>query len=525
MMTNRKTLSLDALLALREQARAAGRTVVHCHGCFDIVHPGHIAHLQFARSLGDVLVVSVSADGQVNKGADRPLIPQELRAGSLGALECVDAVHVNADPTAVGLLGVLQPDVYVKGREYEKSADPRFLAERDVVARHGGRVVFSSGEVVYSSTALIGRIKSNDQQSEARFNDEKVSRFRDRYALGEADLHRLLAAARGRKVVVVGDYMVDRYHFCLATGVAGEAPMLSLRAMQGRDYDGAAGVIALHLAGLGAAATLVTCSADDELAAAANLRMRAGGVDVQAVPARRSTICKHRYLVDQTKMFKVDDGAPLPADSRVDEQLAERLLAAADGADAVVFADFGYGTITAGLLDRVLPELRRRVPVLSADVSGRQSNLTRFRNFDLLCPTEREVREIQHDFASGLGAVVWNLLEQTQARQAMITLGKQGLVTFDRTGLPEGGRLRSEHLPALTHDCVDALGAGDALLAAATLTLAAGGSLQAAAFVGSLAAAIEVQQVGNEPVTAEQVLDQIRGSAVDAGLGPARLAS
>src|SRR5688500_10226179 len=101
MMTNRKTLSLDALLALREKARKSGQTVVHCHGCFDIVHPGHIAHLQFARSLGDLLIVSVSADSQVNKGADRPLIPQELRAGSLAALECVDAVHVNADPTAV----------------------------------------------------------------------------------------------------------------------------------------------------------------------------------------------------------------------------------------------------------------------------------------------------------------------------------------------------------------------------------------------------------------------------------------
>lgn len=522
MMTNRKTLSLEALLAVREQARAAGRTVVHCHGCFDIVHPGHIAHLQFARSLGDVLVVSVSADSQVNKGADRPLIPQELRAGSLAALECVDAVHVNADPMAVGLLGRLRPDVYVKGREYEASGDPRFLAERDAVTTHGGRVVFSSGEVVYSSTALVGRIKANDPRSEDRFNDEKVTRFRDRYGLGQADLHRLLAAGRGRRVVVVGDYMVDRYHFCHATGVAGEAPMMSLRAMQQKDYDGAAGVIALHLAGLGASPTLVTCSADDDLAAAAESRLRAAGASVRAVPARRSTICKHRYLADQTKLFKVDDGAPLPADSRVDERLADELLAAADGADAVIFADFGYGTITGGLLDRVLPDLRRTVPVLSADVSGRQSNLTRFRDFDLLCPTEREVREIQHDFASGLGAVVWNLLKQTRARQAIITLGKQGLVTFDRDGLPAGARLRSEHLPTLTHDCVDALGAGDALLAAATLTLAAGGSLQAAAFVGSLAAAIEVRQIGNEPVTANQILDHV-GRQVTANV--ARLAS
>jgi len=507
MITNRKTLSLDALLALRDQARRKGLTVVHCHGCFDIVHPGHIAHLQFARSLGDLLVVSVSADSQVNKGADRPLIPQELRAGSLAALECVDAVHVNADPTAVGLLETLQPDIYVKGREYERSADPRFLAEKEVVTRIGGRVVFSSGEVVYSSTSLIGRIRSHD-----RFNDEKLSRFRDRYGLDDSAVHRLLGSAAGRKVVVVGDYMLDRYHFCLATGVAGEAPMMSLRTMQQKDYDGAAGVIALHLAGLGASPTLVSCVAEDDAGAAAAMRLAAAGVAVRSPAVRRSTVCKHRYVVDQAKLFKVDEGTPLPADSRVDQQLAERVLAAAENADAVIFADFGYGTITTGLLDLVLPELRARVPILSADVSGRQSNLTRFRNFDLLCPTEREVREIQHDFTSGIGAVVWNLLEATQARQAMITLGKQGLVTFDRTGLPDGARLRSEHVPSLATDCVDALGAGDALLAAATLALAAGGSLQAAALIGSIAAAIEVQQVGNEPVTADQIREHLTGA-------------
>jgi rfaE bifunctional protein kinase chain/domain/rfaE bifunctional protein nucleotidyltransferase chain/domain len=539
MLTSRKIVSFDGLLAVRAEARADGKTVVHCHGCFDIVHPGHVAHLQFARSLGDVLVVTVSADAQVNKGADRPLIPQELRAGSLAALECVDAVYVNPHPTAVELLGDLRPDVYVKGREYEKSADPRFLAEREIVSRNGGRVVYSSGEVVYSSTALIGQIKSGKRGGGgsgsrgyedggafggtplAHFNDEKVSRFRDRYGLGDADLRLLLRAGRGRRVVVVGDYMVDRYHFCQATGVAGEAPVLSLRAMQQTDYDGAAGVIALHLAGLGAAATLVTAAADDAHGSAADLRLRAAGVDVQSPTLRRSTVVKHRYLADGQKLFKVDDGQPLPADSRADLTLADRLLAAAEGADAVIFADFGYGTITAGLLDLVLPELRRRVPILSADVSGRQSSLLRFKDFDLLCPTEREVREVQHDFASGLGAVAWSLLAATRARQAIITLGKQGLVTFDRPPGSPDGRLRSEHLPALATDAVDPLGAGDALLAAATLALAAGGSLQAAALVGSLASAVAVQQHGNEPVTAEQLLEPLG----DATVIPARLAS
>src|ERR1700683_4677718 len=131
MAPQHKICNLDRLTAIRRGAKEAGRVIVHCHGCFDIVHPGHIQHLQYAKSLGDELIVTVSADSQVSKGLDRPLIPDDLRASSLAALECVDWVHVNPHPTAVELLEQLRPDVYVKGSEYERNSDPRFLAERD----------------------------------------------------------------------------------------------------------------------------------------------------------------------------------------------------------------------------------------------------------------------------------------------------------------------------------------------------------------------------------------------------------
>jgi bifunctional ADP-heptose synthase (sugar kinase/adenylyltransferase) len=207
--------------------------------------------------------------------------------------------------------------------------------------------------------------------------------------------------------------------------------------------------------------------------------------------------------------MKVDEGHAAPLDSRSERTLSDWILNAADGAAAVIFADFGYGTITGGLLDRVLDEVRRRVPVLAADVSGRQSNLLRFKQADLLCPTEREVRETLHDFSSSLPATVWNLLHETSARGAIVTLGKQGLITFENEAIADG-RLRSEYIPALTAHAVDPLGCGDALLAAATLALASGASLTTAAFVGSLAAAVQVKAVGNPPISSDDIMDQIQ---------------
>jgi rfaE bifunctional protein kinase chain/domain/rfaE bifunctional protein nucleotidyltransferase chain/domain len=501
-----KVCDLGRLSTVRSQARARGRVVVHCHGCFDIVHPGHIHYLQFAKSQGDILIVSVSADPQVNKGPDRPFIPQDLRAESLAALECVDHVYVNPHPTAVELLDELRPDVYVKGREYETNNDPRFLAERDTVTRHGGRVVFSSGDVIYSSTALIGGLPA------APFQDEKVRRYLDQYNLDGPRLLQLVKDFRKAKVVVVGDYVLDRYHFCEPTNVAAEAPMMALRQLKTEDYDGGAGVIALHLAGLGASPTLVTALAHDDATNAVEARLKKRGVTVSGVHSRRQLPLKRRYLAELTKMLKVDEGGSTALDAKAEQALADRIVRAADDAACVVFADFGYGVITPGVLERALPVLRKRVPVLTADVSGMRSNLLHFRDVDLLCPSERDVRETLHDYSTGINNIVYGLLSKTGAKQALVTLGKQGLIVFDRyqaRGADEAWerRLRSEYLPALGGHAIDPLGAGDALLAAASLTLAVGGSVQAAAYLGAVAAGFEVQRVGNQPITADDLLD------------------
>lgn len=528
MRPNQKIYALDRLLSQRDSARKLGKRVVHCHGCFDIVHPGHIHHLQFAKSQGDILVVTVSADPAVNKGASRPLIPEDLRAASLAALECVDWVYVNSEPTAVNLLEQLQPDIYIKGREYETNNDPRFLAEKNAVLAHGGRVVFSSGDVVYSSTALIGELENQEY-----FNQEKIRRFQDKFDLTPIHLHELTSRFGGLRVVVVGDYILDRYHFCDAIGVAGEAPMMTLRPLRTQEYDGGAAIIASHVSRLGASATLITALADDEISRQIGERLTADGIGVQAVAQRREIVAKNRYLVDQSKLFKVDEGAIHPLDSGQEQTFADKIVHACEGADALIFVDFGYGVLTGSLLERVMPTVRKSVPIITADVSGMQSNLLRFRNVDLICPTERELRQTLNDFSAGLNNVVYRLMDDTRAKQLLVTLGKEGLVAFDQFipsgfAAPASGenswqrRLRSAYLPSLAGQAIDPLGCGDALLSAATLALAAGGSLHAAAFVGSCAAAVEAGRIGNQPVCSDQLLlrmNQYRSHE------PARLAS
>jgi cytidyltransferase-like protein len=128
----------------REQLREAigprprVNKVIMCHGTFDLVHPGHIRHLMYAKDHADVLVASLTSDSHINKANFRPFVPQDLRAMNLAALECVDYVIIDDDETPIENLKFIQPDFFAKGYEYsEEGIHPK---TREEMARSGAEI-------------------------------------------------------------------------------------------------------------------------------------------------------------------------------------------------------------------------------------------------------------------------------------------------------------------------------------------------------------------------------------------------
>lgn len=515
---SRKIMPVSAAAEAVRSAQQSDEVVVMCHGCFDIVHPGHVRHLQHAAKQGDRLIVSITGDAVLDKGTGRPLIPQELRAENLAALDCVDWVIVNHEPTAVQLLDIVRPDVYVKGREYEQNRDPRFLEERGVVERHGGRVVFSSGDVIFSSTALISAL-----EEEAHPFQATIRQLVQQHRLDAGAIESLLQSFTGSRVLVVGEVIKDTYVMCDRPDVAGEGPMMTLRPLEHRSFDGGAAVICLHLAAMGARPTLVTGLPRTPEAEVMRQRLSAAGVDVQAIHLQQRMVEKQRFLVGTSKVMKLDLGEPLTIDATQQSELADLVAKAATGCDAAIVADFGQGLLSESILKELCSTLRKQVAVLAGDVSGRRSRLLSLRHMDLLCPSEAELREAVHDFDGGLSSVVARVLQQTDSANAIITLGAEGAIAFAR---PEGragrigdwsDRLTADHVPAFMSHAVDQLGCGDALLAAATMTMVSGGSLALATLVGNIAAAAQAGSLGNAVISAAELR---RGAA---RLGAAKL--
>lgn len=151
------THRIDELQKLSTIYRSQGLSIGLCHGCFDIVHLGHIHHLRQARSTVDRLFVSVTDDKFVNKGPDRPIFPGHIRAEFVASIRYCDHVVVTHAATAEFMISTLRPDIFFKGADYRSSTDPRMNAERSLVERNGGRVILTD-DAVLDSTSRIARV-------------------------------------------------------------------------------------------------------------------------------------------------------------------------------------------------------------------------------------------------------------------------------------------------------------------------------------------------------------------------------
>lgn len=505
MNPGQKVVSIAQAATKVRDAQRRGATAVMCHGCFDIVHPGHLRHLLWARRQGDLLVVSVSADAVIDKGLGRPLVPERLRAENLAALECVDLVVVSPTPTAVETLEAVKPDRYVKGAEYRDSHDARLAAERDVVRSYGGKVLFSSGDVVYSSTRLI-----TGRGREWALNADRVAGYVQRHHQTERGLRKLLQQGAGLRCLVVGDTIVDEYMHCDPTHIAGESPMMNATLVGKERFMGGAAIIAQHLRGLGGQVTLATPVGRGRVSG--QLMRLCDDHGVEVIPLRHAGRLprKRRYLAKNQKLLKLDDPPP-PAFSRhATDEFVGAIDASAPAWDVVALIDFGYGALSQETLGRLMQMLRPRARVMLGDVSGPRANLMALRGCDVLMPTEAELRSALQSASEGVATLAGSIASRADAKHVIVKLGEDGAVAFDATRKDASGRLLNDFLPSFAQRAVDPLGCGDAMLSVVGLTLAAGGGLFDALLLGSVGAAIEAETHGNRALVLEPMLNRLR---------------
>lgn len=488
----------DSLAALKQIRNATkdGQRIVYVSGNFNILHPGHLRLLRFAKECGDYLVVGV-----LDSSSEGSFLQEDLRLEGIQAIQWVDyAFILRGSPE--DFIAELRPASVVKGKEHEH----RFNAELEVLSKNGGKLQFCSGDMAFASVDLM-------RQEMRELNISTIKTPRDYLKRHDIEPDRIFEILQGMKklrICVIGDTIVDEYISCDALGMSQEDPTIVVTPVMQERFVGGAGIVAAHARSLGSEVNFFSVAGQDDTSGFVDSSMRAFGIHYHSyADDSRPTTLKQRFRVGQKTLLRVSHLRQHDVSAEIRERMFADILSVLDQTDMLLFADFNYGCLPQALVTDIINECGKRGIKMAADCqsSSQIGDVSRFKNMLLVTPTEREARLALQDFDSGLVVLAYKLQEKAFAENVVITLGAEGLLI--QASSREGNKWPTDRLPALNLAPKDVAGAGDSFLTCASMALAAGADIWQASYLGALAAACQVGRVGNIPLTHDELVTEI----------------
>lgn len=486
-----KVVDLAQLASFVGSCRLRGKKIVLAHGTFDLLHMGHVRHLEQARQAGDVLVVTITADPYVNKGPGRPVFTGTLRAEMVAALACVDQVALNEAFTAENVIELIKPDVYVKGSDYAQESDDltgKIRDEREAVESYGGRIHFTY-DITFSSSSLLNRHFDIFEPRVREYLDSVRQRFK------MDDFVQCIEAIKDKSVVLVGDTIIDEYHYVSPLGKSPKENLIPTLYRNAELFAGGVIAAANHVADFCRDVHVVTCLGENDDSTEIIQRALKPNVRLTVIERAGAPTTRKRRFVEAgylRKLFEVYFMDDTPVAGATEEALSDAVARLAPEADVVIVTDFGHGMVT----PRVREELMTRSRFLAVNAQSNSANhgynlITKYRRADYICIDAPEARLAIGDPHVEIELIAGGYLpSRIDCSRLILTHGRHGCVTFDSKHGVRG-------IPAFTGRAVDTMGAGDAFLAVTSPMVATGADMEMIGFIGNAVGAIKIGIVGH----------------------------
>ena len=470
------------------------------YGHFTTIHTGHIRYLKNAGKKGEQLIVALIGDNTENKYQ----FSQIERAEGLASIELIDKVVLLEKDELNEAICKIKPVCLVLGKEFEKSNNNVIKKAIKTMRSLGGEVNFDAGVVNYATVDLL---KSTSQQ----LLDRKYSQFRNackRQQLTQQNLLNAMDKFHNCNLIVIGDSILDQYSACEALGMSAEAPVVVVKELEQKNFIGGAALVAANVSALGARCDFVSVVGEDEHAKSLVTELEANNVEHHLVfDNSRPTTFKKRYMVENQKLFRVSKLEDDTLAPKIEEKIIRILEKLAPHSNGIIVSDFVYGLITEKILKK-LSELAFKYDLMlfgDLQCSSQVGHVTKFINYDLLSPNEKEARIALQDKESGLEALAQKLFKKTNCIRLVMKLGANGLIAYDKSLK----KMNTQSFPALSPNPIDVSGAGDSLLSVMAVGLACKESMMVSAAIGACRAAIAVDTIGNYPISKEVLKEKV----------------
>ncbi len=488
-----KIKTLRELIRITKRLKEDGKKIVHCHGVFDLIHPGHIRYFSAAKQEGDILIVSLTADKFVKKGPGRPIFQEFLRAEVLSAIELIDYITIVHADTPSDVIRKLKPDVFVKGPENKQkrvfTLSPSPQASIEEAVKDIGAKLVTTSDIVFSSTHLINQYLEVYPPKTKDF----IEAFKQKYS--ETYIFDRLESLRKLKVLVIGDAIVDQYVYSWPMGKSTKEPIAVHKYLHEESFAGGTLATANHIAALSDHVTLVTILGNKRSFESFIRRHMKSLIKLKFFYQRNGrTIVKRRYIDEFTKqkLFQISYIQDDKKLGLIEKPIVTYLKNELPKYDLVVVNDFGHGLLT----KKIIRVIFSKAKYVALNVQANSANygfniITKYPRADYVCIDEQEIRLATHNRYSDLPPLMKRIYSKLKCRDMIVTRGPFGAQYYSRdSGLLE--------VPALTQKVVDRVGAGDALYAITAPCVYSGMEAELAAFIGNVAGALQIAVVGNK---------------------------
>lgn len=481
--TRAKVLTLEELAVVLASQRQ-GHKVVQCHGDFEVVHPGYVKYLEEARRHGSLLVVTVTPDQYLPHPTSHTLFNEASRAQAVAALGMVDYVVVSSEPDGAAAIHRLRPDCVVRN------------------AAEGGSEAAAALEIgaqlEKASTLVPGMIHtvSNPLSEYSPEVTKYLMEFSNRHSPGS--VIKWLDEGRKLKVLVIGEAIIDEYHYCETMGKSGKEPILATRYLHSETFAGGILAVANNVAAFCDDVTVLTVLGSqngqpDPSEPFIRQQLNPAVKPIFLYQEDAPTIVKRRYVEHYPlqKLFEVYFLKHMEENSSAARALCDQLEAILPEFDVVIVTDYGHGM----LVPEAVEILSRKARFLAVNTQSNADNqgfntISKYPRADFVSLSEKELRLEVRSKQREIGSLITEVAQRMGCRAMLITRGGLGNVIYDR-------ELGISTAPVLSTRILDRVGAGDAVLSATSLCVAQGAAGDVVGFIGNLVGAHAVATVGH----------------------------
>ena len=471
------------------------KNCVMVYGHFTTIHTGHIRYLKQASKMAKYLIVALIGDNIENQSYQ---FSQIERAEGLASIELIDKIVLLEKNELSVAISKIKPTNLVLGKEFQTNKNTHIKNAIKQINKYGGQVLFDAGAINYATVDLLN--KPSQKLLENKYKDFIDSC--ERQKLSQKDLLNAIDNFNNSRLIVIGDSILDQYSACEALGMSAEAPVVVVKELEQKNFIGGAALVAANVSSLGAHCDFISIVGNDETTKELIDELESNNVKHHfVIDKSRPTTFKKRYMVENQKLFRVSKLGDDMLSKDIEDKIINILENLAPSAKGIIVSDFVYGMITENILKKLTELAAKYDLMLFGDLqcSSQVGNVTKFIDYDLLCPNEKEARIALQDRESGLEALTQKLFRKTNSSRVVMKLGSNGFIAYDNNHYLK--KMNTQYFPALSINPVDVSGAGDSLLSVMAVGLACDKkSMMVSAAIGACRASMAVDTIGNYPI-------------------------